>query len=106
MTDRQTAIIEKAWCALNKDGSDNIDGACMLKGEFTGPVSKDDFCAYFRELAVSVPHDRDFVKMVESHVADLSEDKAEAVFRTQVEHLIFLLRQRLITLSNQSQEEY
>ena len=78
----------------------------MLKGGFTGPVSKDDFCAYFREAAVSVPHDRDFVKMVESHVEDLSEDKAAAVFKTEVEHLIFLLRQRLITLSNQSQEEY
>jgi Ca2+-binding EF-hand superfamily protein len=106
MTERQKAIVEKAWSALNKDGSDNIDGACMLRGGLTGQVSKDDFCVYFRELAVSVPHDQDFVRLVESHVPDLSEDKAAAVFNDQVRHLIFLLRQRLITLSNQNQEEY
>ena len=106
MNERQTAIIEKAWCALNKDGSDSIDGKCMLRGEFTGSVNKDEFCAYFRELAVSVPHDKDFVKLVECHVDGLGEDKVEAVFQEQTRHLIFLLRQRLISLSNQNQEEY
>jgi len=78
----------------------------MLMGGLEGDITKDEFVMHFKMIAVKVPAEDDFVKIVAGHVEELSEDKAEAVFKDQVDHLIFLLRQRLLTLSNDSQEEY
>ena len=47
---------------------------------------------YFKMLAVRYPADDDFVTIVRNHVAELSEEKAKAVKKDQVDHVIFLLR--------------
>lgn len=69
-------------------------------------MSKEEFVCSMKMLAVRYPSDGDFVRVVSSHVAELSEDASVAVKQDEIMHLMFLLRQRLLTLSNESQEEY
>ena len=69
-------------------------------------MSKEEFVCFFKMLAVKYPSDGDFVKQVSCHVDSLSEDQAKAVRAEETKHLMFLLRQRLLTVSNESQEEY
>lgn len=64
----------------------------MIAGDVEGEMTKEEFVHYFKMLAVKMPHDADFVKLVSAHVEELSEDKAEAVFKDQVDHIIFLVR--------------
>jgi hypothetical protein len=51
----------------------------MIGVDCDGDVTKAESTHYFKMLLVKCPHDEDFVKLVSSHVAELSEDKAEAV---------------------------
>ena len=69
-------------------------------------MTMDEFLMYFKMLAVRYPADDDFVRITSNHVSDLSEDKSKAVKKDEIDHTIFLLRQRLLTISNESQEEY
>ena len=69
-------------------------------------MTHDEFGLYFKSLAVKYPADDDYVKVVGNHFESLSEDLEAAVRNDEIQHTIFLLRQRLLTLSNNNQEEY
>ena len=76
-----------------------------VKGNRDGKISKDEFVDYYTDLAMSTPSDEYFVRMMESTWC-LAEDQESKVFQDQVRHLISMMRQRLLTISRGSQEEY
>ena len=75
-------------------------------GNLEGQVSWDDFCLFYREIAVQVPNDEYFEDLVASQWADTAPSGVDRIDNTAMMHLIGLLRQRLITLANGHQEEY
>lgn len=80
----------------------NFDGA---KGNNDGVISKKEWMDYYTDLSMSTPSDEYFVLMMEQ-TWGLAEDEQSSVFKDQTRHLTSMMRQRLITISNGSQEEY
>lgn len=80
----------------------NFDG---VKGNNDGIISKQEWTDYYTDLAMSTPSDEYFVRMMEQTWC-LAENEQAGVFQDQIRHLTSMMRQRLITLSNSSQEEY
>lgn len=54
---------------------------------------------------MSTPSDEYFVQMMES-VWCVAEDEENAIFNDKVKQLIQMMRQRLLVMSNNSQEEF
>ncbi len=54
---------------------------------------------------MTIPSDEYFVRMIE-HTWGVSEDEQSAIFQDEVRKVISMLRQRLITLSKNSYEEF
>lgn len=48
-------------------------------GGCEGPMTQEEFCMYFKMLAVRYPADDDFVTIVKNHVSELNEDQSKAV---------------------------
>jgi Ca2+-binding EF-hand superfamily protein len=69
-------------------------------------VSVDDFLQYYKEMATSIPNDDYFVKAIENTWEDVFEDIEAPVKRDKVMNIVKLMRHRLTTISNNSQEEY
>lgn len=63
------------------------------------------FITYYTDFAISTPSDQYFVEVLCStwYVSENDEDR---VFLDRVRHLVAMMRQRLISVSNNSQEEY
>lgn len=76
-----------------------------LKGNNDGVISKQEWTDYYTDLAMSTPSDEYFVKMMESTWC-MSEDEQNSIFQDKVKQLVQLMRQRLMVISNNSQEEY
>lgn len=76
-----------------------------MRGNNDGVVTKQEWTDYYTDLAVSTPSDDYFVVMMEQSWG-MAEDEADAPFKDQVRQYVALLRQRLVTVSNGSQEEY
>lgn len=60
---------------------------------------------YYTDLAMSLPSEEYFIQMLESTWA-CSEDSGSQIFKDQIMRIIGLMRNRLIDISNNSQEEY
>jgi hypothetical protein len=56
-------------------------------------------------VAMSVPSDEYFVRMMEQSWA-ISEDESSGVYADEIRRVIGLIRQRLLTLSGESTEEF
>jgi Ca2+-binding EF-hand superfamily protein len=80
----------------------NFDGA---KGNNDGVITYQEWVDYYTDLAMSTPSDEYFVAMMES-VWCMGEDEENSIFIDKVRQLISLMRQRLLVISNSSQEEY
>lgn len=80
----------------------SFDGA---KGDNNGKVTKQEFVDYYTDLATSIPSDDYFVTMMEQAWC-ISEDDQSTVFQDKIRQLIGMMRQRLLTLSNHSEEEF
>ena len=80
----------------------NFEG---VKGNRDGIITKKEFFDYYTDLAMSTPSDEYFVRMMEQ-VWCFGENEDTGNFKDRVKHFITLLRQRLISVSNSSQEEY
>jgi Ca2+-binding EF-hand superfamily protein len=81
---------------------DSFEGA---KGNNDGVVTKKEFFDYYTDLAMSTPSDDYFVGMMES-VWCMAEDEENSVFKDSIKQLIGLMRQRLLAISNNNQEEF
>ena len=80
----------------------NFDGA---KGNNDGIVTRQEWNDYYTDLAMSTPSDEYFVRMMEQ-VWCVGEDEENSIFIDQVKTLVTMMRQRLLVLSNTSQEEF
>jgi len=124
-TTRKAAIVAKAWAALDPSGSGSATGAaaaeCMANkdevgafldnfagtagGNCDGSISCAEFEHLYQEISTSIPNDDYFVAQV-CQAWGVAEDAATPIFHQRVMYVIKLMRQRLITLANGSQEEY
>jgi Ca2+-binding EF-hand superfamily protein len=71
------------------------------KGNRNGIISKQEFFDYYTDLAMSTPSDEYFVKMMES-VWCISENEEDSIFVDRVRELVSMMRQRLLSISNNS----
>lgn len=71
----------------------------------TGIITREHWQDFYQDLALSVPSDESFIALVET-AWGLSEDEQSASFQDKVKQLIGMVRQRLRTLSNNTEEEY
>ena len=137
LTERKKKMVDKAFKALDKDGSgvinvkdiinvydvtkdkdfiagkksreqilgDFLNSFDGLKGNNDGIISYQEWVDYYTDLAMSTPSDEYFVQMMES-VWCTSEDEENAIFQDKVKALVQMMRQRLLVISNSSQEEF
>ena len=71
----------------------------------TGVITREYWQDFYQDLATSLPADDTFIRLVETQWG-LSEDEQIASFQDKVKQLISMVRQRLRTLSNNTEEEY
>jgi Ca2+-binding EF-hand superfamily protein len=76
-----------------------------VKSSTEGLITRDEWIGYYTDLAMTIPSDEYFVRMIE-HTWGVSEDEQSAIFQDEVRKVISMLRQRLITLSKNSYEEF
>ena len=88
-----------------------LDGALNLfagtkGGNLEGKISIDEFLQYHRELAMTIPNDEYFARAIESTFKSVQEAGDASIKMNNVMQVIKLMRQRLLTISNNGQEEY
>lgn len=81
---------------------DSFDGA---RGNNDGVITKKEWDDYYTDLSMSLPTDDYFVAMMES-VWGITEDEDSEANQDYVKELVSLIRQRLLTQSNESSDEY
>ena len=77
----------------------------VFLGNKDGRISYKEWVDYYTDLAMSTPSDEYFVQMMESTWC-VSEDEENAIFKDKVKQLIQMMRQRLMVISNSSQDEF
>ena len=103
-TSRHPAVIEgkKTHDQVLSEFLNSFEG---LHGNRDGIISKAEWDKYYTNLGMSVPSDEYFVRMMEQ-VWAISEDEQSGVFEDEVRRVIGLIRQRLLTISGESTEEF
>lgn len=76
-----------------------------MQGNRDGIITKPEWDKYYTNLGMSVPSDEYFVRMMEQ-VWAISEDEQSGVFEGEIKRVIGLIRQRLLTISGDSTEEF
>lgn len=81
---------------------DSFDGA---KGNNDGIITRKEWDDYYTDLSMSLPSDDYFVAMMES-VWNITEDEDSEANQDYVREIVNLIRQRLLSMSNESSDEY
>eukprot|EP00344_Euplotes_crassus_P011494 CAMPEP_0197004752 /NCGR_PEP_ID=MMETSP1380-20130617/25518_1 /TAXON_ID=5936 /ORGANISM="Euplotes crassus, Strain CT5" /LENGTH=282 /DNA_ID=CAMNT_0042423655 /DNA_START=65 /DNA_END=913 /DNA_ORIENTATION=- len=81
---------------------DSFDGA---RGNNDGVISRQEWNDYYTDLSTSLPTDEYFVKMMES-VWGIMEDEDSEANQDYVREIVKLIRERLLSMSNDSSDEY
>lgn len=68
-------------------------------------ITKDEWFGFYTDLAMSIPNDEYFVRAIES-TWGVPEDEQSTIFKDEIKRLIGMLRQRLLTLTAKSYEEF
>ena len=68
--------------------------------------SKDTFTKYINEIATIIPDDEYFIQYIEKEFENVKEEKEITLGKNSALHQLNLIRQRLISKANLSQEEY
>ena len=125
MSARKVAMVEKLWTKLDPNGAGEITGKVLSEslvnkaalqptlesfegtanGDLEGKVSIDEFLQTHREISMIIPNDETFVKLISDNWG-VSEQSDSSVKMDSVMQIIKLMRQRLLTISNNGQEEY
>jgi len=125
MSARKVAMVEKLWTKLDPNGAGEITGKVLSEslvnkaavqptleafewtanGDLEGKVSIDEFLQTHREISMIIPNDESFVKFLSDNWG-VSEQSDSSVKMDSVMQIIKLMRQRLLTISNNGQEEY
>ncbi len=103
-TSKHPAVIEgkKTHDQVLNEFLNSFDG---LRGNKDGIITKSEWDQYYTNLAVSTPSDEYFIRMMEQ-VWAISEDEQSAIYSDEIKRVIGLIRQRLLTLSGESTEEF
>jgi len=75
-----------------------------MRGNNDGTVSKQEWTDYYTDLAMSVPSDEYFVKMMES-VWNICEDETASVTAEQIKQLTKTMRAKLLDFAGNATEE-
>ncbi len=81
---------------------DSFDGA---KGNNDGVITRQEWNDYYTDLSSSLPTDEYFVQMMES-VWGIMEDEDSEANQDYVKEIVKLIRERLLSMSNDSSDEY
>ena len=84
---------------------DFLDGFDGLRGNNDGKITKQEFFDYYTDIATSCPTEDYFVVMMQQ-TWGVGEDENSTDFKTTLKYIVGTFRQRLITVSNGTQEEY
>lgn len=76
-----------------------------VKGNRDGVISWEEWLDYYTDLSMSIPLEDYFVRMMES-TWQICEDETQTVSQNQIEVLTKAMRQKLLSFSRQSQDEY
>jgi len=103
-TSKHPAVIEgkKTHDQVLNEFLNSFDG---LRGNKDGIITKSEWDQYYTNLAVSTPSDEYFIRMMEQ-VWAISEDEQSSIYSDEIKRVIGLIRQRLLTLSGESTEEF
>jgi len=77
----------------------------FLQSFVGGAISQTEWDEYHQDLAMSIPNDEYFIKQIEN-TWGISEDEQSGIFIDKVKNLLSMMRQRLLVLSNNSEEEF
>jgi Ca2+-binding EF-hand superfamily protein len=111
MSVRKSALVDQIWSSLcPKDNCIDLatisnDGFKYALGRSEGQVSKAEFYEFYNDICMQAPSDDYFTQHAENWWG-VQENTTASVSSVEVERLVALLRQRLITLANGNQEEY
>lgn len=111
MSVRKTILVKKVWSKLanDKDCVDlkDVDFPAFIAtlGRDTGSLSMQEFKELYMDLAMLSPSDDFFAKHIEQ-CWGVHEDVEDKLTLEENLRLLGLIRQRLITLANGSQESY
>ena len=75
-----------------------------MRGNNDGVVTRQEWNDYYSDLAMSVPSDEYFVRMMES-VWQICEDETSSVSQEQIKHLTKTIRAKLLDFSKGRTEE-
>jgi hypothetical protein len=70
-----------------------------------GVITKEEWFGYYTDLVMGIPNDEYFVRALES-TWGVSEDEQSTIFKDEIKRLVGMLRQRLLTLTAKSYEEF
>ena len=119
MSARKVAMVEKLWTKLDPNGAGETTGKVLSEslvnkaavqptmeafegtanGDLEGKVSIDEFLQTHREISMIIPNDESFVKLLSDNWG-VSEQSDSSVKMDSVMQIIKLMRQRLLTISN------
>jgi Ca2+-binding EF-hand superfamily protein len=68
-------------------------------------ITIEEWFGYYTDLAMGIPNDEYFVRAIES-TWGVPEDEQSTIFKDEIKRLISMLRQRLLTLTAKSYEEF
>lgn len=68
-------------------------------------VTREEWNAYYTDLAMGIPNDEYFVRALEA-TWGATEDDQSTIFQNEVKRLLNMMRQRLLTITNKSYEEF
>ena len=75
------------------------------RGNDDGTVTKEEWLNYYSDLAMSTPTEEYFCRMIEQ-VWCISEDEGSVAYNEQISEFVSQIRLRLLTMSNESTEEF
>ena len=133
LTSRKAQIIERAFRTFDQDNTGAVQIKDLAKAfnasanpevaagkksagqawnEFTlsfegknGLITKEEWFGYYTDLAMTIPSDDYFSRHIEA-TWGVSEDEQSSIFTDEIKRLIGMLRQRLLTLTAKSYEEF
>lgn len=92
--------------ASGKKSADQAWNEFILSFECKNDViTKEEWFGYYTDLAMGIPSDEYFARFLEN-TWGVAEDEQSTIFKDEVKRIIGMLRQRLLTLTAKSYEEF
>ena len=117
---RKQGVIDQLWLTLDPLSSGECTGKQILDlltsdeqketilenfestcgGNINGKIKKDELTKYFLEISTTIPNDEYFARYIEETFKGVCEQGELKLDKKAIMHKVMLIRQRLITISN------